>query len=136
MHDPTDSSRVPDGVRVLTRPMPRASGALGDARGRVRHLLRSVGRRVLIIGRQARSAETRDALVRSYRRVMTTTRAGMRDAGTMVRRISQGLRTASAATGVDLDPRAPAAAADAAIRDAHPQADPCAPARRRYPRTR
>jgi transposase, IS5 family len=95
---PTDSSLVRDGVRVLTRTMHRASAALGDARSRVRNRLRSVGRRVLIIGRQARSPETRDALVRSYRRLMATTRAVMRDAETMVRRISQRLRTAPAAT--------------------------------------
>ena len=98
VHYPTDSSLLHDGVRVLTRTMQRASTALGDARGRVRNRLRSVGRRVLIIGRQARSPETRDALVRSYRQLMATTRAVMRDAGTMVRRITQRLRTASAAT--------------------------------------
>ena len=98
VHYPTDSSLLRDGVRVLTRTMQRASAVLGDAPGRVRNRLRSVGRRVLIIGRQARSPETRDALVRSYRQLMATTRAVVRDAGTMVRRISQRLRTASAAT--------------------------------------
>ena len=96
VHYPTDSSLLQDGVRVLTRTMQRASAALGDARGRVRNRRRSIGRRVLIIGRQARSPETRDALVRSYRRLMATTRTVMRDARTMVRRISQRLRTASA----------------------------------------
>ena len=98
VHYPTDSSLLQDGVRVLTRTLQRASAALGDARGRVRHRLRSVGRRVLIIGRHARSPETREALVRSYRRLMATTRAVMRDADTMVRRISQRLRGASTAT--------------------------------------
>jgi len=95
VHYPTDSSLLQDGVRVLTRTMQRASGALGDRRGRVRDRRRSVGRRVLIIGRQARSPETRDALVHSDRRLMATTRAVIRDAATMVRRISQRLRTAS-----------------------------------------
>jgi IS5 family transposase len=98
VHYPTDSSLLQDGVRVLTRTMQRASAAMGDARRRVRNRLRSVGRRVLVISRQARSPETRDALVRSYRRLMATTRAVMHDARTMVRRISQRLRTASAAT--------------------------------------
>src|SRR5918992_2116774 len=93
VHYPTDSSLLQDGVRVLTRTMQRASAAMGDARGRVRNRLRSVGRRVLVISRQARSPETRDALVRSYRRLMATTRAVMGDARTMVRRISQRLRT-------------------------------------------
>jgi transposase, IS5 family len=98
VHYPTDSSLLQDGVRVLTRTMQRASAALGDTRRRVRNRLRSVGRRSLIISRQARSLETRDALVRSYRQLMATTRAVMRDARTMVRRISQRLRTASAPT--------------------------------------
>jgi transposase, IS5 family len=102
VHYPTDSSLLQDGVRVLTRTMQRASAALGDARGRVRNRLRSIGRRVLIIGRQARSPETRDALVRSYRRLMATTRAVMRDARTMVRRISQRLRTTSGVTASTL----------------------------------
>src|SRR5262244_2463080 len=60
VHYPTDSTLLRDGVRVLTHTMRRASAALGDPRGRVRNRLRSVGRRVLIIGRQARSPETRD----------------------------------------------------------------------------
>jgi IS5 family transposase len=94
VHYPTDSSLLQDGVRVLTRTMQRASAALGDRRGRVRNRLRSVGRRALAIGRQARSPETRDALIRSYRQLMATTRAVMRDARTMVRRIQHRLRTA------------------------------------------
>jgi len=95
VHYPTDSSLLQDGVRVLTRTMQRAGAALGNPRGRVRNRLRSVGRRTLIIVRQARSPETRDALVRSYRQLMATTRAVVRDATTMVRRISQRLRTAA-----------------------------------------
>ena len=94
VHYPTDSSLLQDGVRVLTRTMQRASAALGDGRGRIRDRRRSVGRRTLIIARQARSPETREALVQSYRRLMATTRAVVRDAATMVRRISQRLRTA------------------------------------------
>jgi transposase, IS5 family len=94
VHYPTDSSLLQDGVRVLTRTMQRASAALGDRATTVRNRLRSVGRRVLVIGREARSPETRDALVRSYRRLMATTRAVVRDAQTMVRRIAQRVGTA------------------------------------------
>jgi hypothetical protein len=47
--------------------MQRASTAKGDPRGHIRDRRRSIGRRVLIIGRQARSPETRAALVQSYR---------------------------------------------------------------------
>jgi IS5 family transposase len=102
VHYPTDSSLLQDGVRVLTRTMQRASAALGDVRGRVRDRRRSVGRRVLVIGRQARSPETRDALVRSYRQLMATTRAVVRDAATMVRRINQRLSTASRSAAMTL----------------------------------
>lgn len=95
VHYPTDSTLLQDGARVITRTLQRAHAALGDPRARVRNRLRSIGRRVLAITRQARSPETRDALVRSYRQLMSTTRAVVRDATTMIRRISQRLRTAS-----------------------------------------
>ena len=98
VHYPTDSTLLQDGVRVLTRAMQRARAALWDRRGHVRNRLRSVGRRVLAIGRQARPPETHDALVRSDRQLMSTPRAVVRDATTMVRRISQRLQTASAST--------------------------------------
>ena len=94
VHYPTDSTLLQDSVRVLTRTMQRASTALGDPRGRVRNRLRSVMRRVLIIGYEARSPKTRTALVRSYRKLMATTRAVVRDAATIVRRIGQRLPTA------------------------------------------
>ena len=67
VHYPTDSTLLGDGVRVLTRTLQRASAALGDPSGRIRNRLRSVTRRVLIIGYEARSPKTRDAMVKSYR---------------------------------------------------------------------
>src|SRR5438876_551257 len=93
VHYPTDSTLLRDGVRVLTRTMERASAALGDRSGRIRNRLRSVTRRVLIIGYQARSPKTRDAMVKSYRQLMATTRAVLRDTATMVRRLGQRVRT-------------------------------------------
>jgi transposase, IS5 family len=95
VHYPTDSTLLQDGVRVLTRTMQRASTALGDSAGRVRHRMRSVTRRVLTIGYEARSPKTRDAMVTSYRKLMATTRAVLRDAATMVRRLRHRRRTAS-----------------------------------------
>ena len=95
VHYPTDSTLLQDGMRVLTRTMPRASTALGDQSGRIRNRLRSVTRRVLIIGYEARSPKTRAALVKSYRKLMATTRAVLRDAATMVRRLGQRVRTAN-----------------------------------------
>jgi IS5 family transposase len=98
VHYPTDSTLLQDGVRVLTRTMQRASTALGDQPGRIRNRLRSVTRGVLTIGYQARSPKTREAMVQSYRKLMATTRAVMRDAHTMIRRLGQRRRTATAAT--------------------------------------
>jgi IS5 family transposase len=98
VHYPTDSTLMQDGVRVLTRTMRRASTALGDQPGRLRNRLRSVTRRVLTIGYQARSPKTRAALVQSYRRLMATTRAVLRDADTMIRRLGQRRRTATTVT--------------------------------------
>lgn len=94
VHYPTDSTLLRDGVRVLTRTMQRASTALGDPTKRIRNRLRSVTRRVLIIGYEARSPKTRDAMVKSYRKLMATTRAVLRDTATMVRRLGQRVRTA------------------------------------------
>src|SRR5258708_39563245 len=94
VHYPTDSALLGDGVRVLTRTLQRASEALGDPRGRVRNRLRSVTRRVLIIGYEARSPKTRDAMVKSYRTLLATTRAVLRDTATMVRRLGHHVRTA------------------------------------------
>jgi len=94
VHYPTDSTLLADGVRVLTRTMQRASAALGDPSGHIRNRLRSVTRRVLTIGYQARSPKTRPAMVKSYRQLMATTRAVLRDVATMVRRLGQHRRTA------------------------------------------
>lgn len=95
VHYPTDSTLLQDGVRVLTRTLQRASTALGDQPGRIRNRLRSVTRGVLTIGYQARSPKTRAALVQSYRKLMATTRAVLRDADTMIRRLGHRRRTAS-----------------------------------------
>lgn len=103
VHYPTDSTLLRDGVRVLTRTMQRASAAMGDQPGRVRNRLRSVTRRVLTIGYQARSPKTRDALIESYRKLTATTRAVLRDADTMVRRLAQRRRTAVDRAGAILD---------------------------------
>src|SRR5262249_60114845 len=95
VHYPTDSTLLRDGMRVLTRTLQRASAALGDPSGRIRNRLRSVNRRVLIIGYEARSPKTRDAMVKSYRTLLATTRAVLRDTATMVRRLGHRLRTAT-----------------------------------------
>jgi IS5 family transposase len=94
VHYPTDSTLMRDGIRVLTRTMHRASTALGDRVGQIRNRMRSVTRRVLIIGYEARSPKTRDAMVKSYRTLMATTRAVLRDTATMIRRLGQRVHNA------------------------------------------
>jgi len=99
VHYPTDSTLLQDGVRVLTRTMQRADAVVDPAGGRVRNRLRSVTRLGLAISRQARTPKTREAMVQSYRRLMATTRAVLRDAATMIRRTGQQLRTATGTAG-------------------------------------
>jgi IS5 family transposase len=98
VHYPTDSTLLQDGVRVLTRTMQRAHQAAGSPTSHPRNRLRSVTRLSLAISRQARTPKTRDAMIKSYRRLMATTRAVLRDAATMIRRTGQQLRTAVGTT--------------------------------------
>jgi IS5 family transposase len=98
VHYPTDSTLLQDGVRALTRTMHQGCAALGEPSRRIRNRLRSVARRCIAIRLQSRREEQRPALVRSYRRLMSTTHAVLRDAGTMVRRLGQHVRTATATT--------------------------------------
>src|SRR5438105_1145139 len=102
VHYPTDSTLLQDGVRALTRTMHHGCAALGDARSRVRDRLRSVARRCLAIRLQSRREESRPALVQSYRRLMATTRAVLRETATMMRRMGQRARTAAAPTAARL----------------------------------
>ena len=95
VHYPTDSTLLQDGVRTLTRTMHHGCAALGDPDTRVRNRLRSVGRRVIAIRLQSRREESRPAMVRSYRRLLGVTRAVVREATTMIRRLGQRVRTAS-----------------------------------------
>ena len=136
VHYPTDSTLLRDGMRVLTRTMQRASAALGDPSGRIRNRLRSVTRRVLIIGYEARSPKTRDAMVKSYRKLMATTRAVLRDTATMVRRLGQRVRTASPQVQPILQRAQEQLQADAAARAAGRRSNAGARPGRRHPRPR
>jgi IS5 family transposase len=98
IHYPTDSAQLADGVRVVTRTLKKIEALIGRGRRAVRDRSRSVTRRVLEIVYAARSPKTRAGLVRSYRRLMASTRAVLRDAETMRRRVAQRVRTADART--------------------------------------
>jgi transposase-like protein DUF772/DDE family transposase len=102
VHYPTDSTLLQDSVRALTRTMHHGCAALGDAQSRVRNRLRSVARRCIAIRLQSRREESRPALVRSYRRLMATTRTVLRETAAMIRRVGQRARTATAPTATRL----------------------------------
>jgi len=93
IHYPTDSSLLTDGIRVVTRTLKRIETVIGRGRCAVRNRLRSAVRRTFEIKAFARSPKTHDRLVRSYRRLLATTRAVLREAATMTRRVGQRLRT-------------------------------------------
>ena len=102
VHYPTDSTLLQDGVRALTRTMHHGCRALGEPTSRIRNRARSVARRCIAIRLQSRREENRPAMVRSYRRLMNTTRAVVREAATMVRRLGQRVRTAGTVTAARL----------------------------------
>jgi IS5 family transposase len=54
IHDPTDSSLLGDGVRVLTRVMKKFGGIAGEVGAKLRDRSRNVKLRVLEIARAAR----------------------------------------------------------------------------------
>jgi IS5 family transposase len=98
IHHPTDSRLLADGVRVVTRVVKQLEALVGRGRRAMRDRARSVTRRVLEIQYAARSPMTRDNLTDSYRRLVATTRAAVRDAETMQRRAAQRVRTVAHAT--------------------------------------
>jgi len=98
IHHPTDSSLLADGVRVVTRVVKTLEAVVGRGRRAMRDRARSVMRRVLDIHYAARSPKTRDRLGVSYRRLVATTRAVLRDAERMRRRAAQRVRTVTDAT--------------------------------------
>src|SRR5579863_8025515 len=102
VHYPTDSTLLQDGVRALTRTMHQGCAALGEPLSRIRNRLRSVAHRCIAIRLQSRREQLRPALVRSYRRLISTTHAVLRDAATMVRRVGQRLHTVPATTAARL----------------------------------
>lgn len=98
IHYPTDSTLLADGIRVVTRVVQTLEALVGQGRQAIRDRARSVTRRVLEIQYAARSPQTRDTLGASYRRLVATTRAVLRDAATMQRRAAQRVRTVGDAT--------------------------------------
>jgi IS5 family transposase len=75
IHDPTDSSLLGDGVRVLTRTMRRWSDAVKGTGEKIRNRMRSASRRVMEIARVSRSRGNggEQKRQRAYQRLLTIT---------------------------------------------------------------
>ena len=96
IHYPTDSSLLADGVRVLTRFMKRLAPRVGSDTTGVRDRTRSVTRRVFELVQRSRAAGRglaatevahKARVTTLYREVMTITRAVVRQADVLGRRV-------------------------------------------------
>jgi IS5 family transposase len=93
IHYPTDSTRLADGVRVLTRTLKRLRQVASTGRVRLRDRTRSVGRRVLAIvqlSRHAGQAAVKARMRGLYRALMGHTPAVVRQAEIAVRQVARG----------------------------------------------
>ena len=75
IHYPTDSVLLGDGVRVLTRVMRQINEAVGDRGEKLRDRRRSVGHRLIEIGRasRGRGPQVQKKLEQGYRKLLGTT---------------------------------------------------------------
>jgi IS5 family transposase len=91
VHYPTDSSLLGDGVRVLTRTMQKVTAIAGAVGATLRDRSRSVKRRLMEIGRIARTkgAQRQEKLTRAYQRLFAATSRVVGQA----KRFAQEIRT-------------------------------------------
>src|SRR5437899_7856584 len=75
IHYPTDSVLLGDGVRVLTRVMRQINEVVGDRGEKLRDRRRSVGHRLIEIGRasRGRGPQVQKKLEQGYRKLLGTT---------------------------------------------------------------
>ncbi len=97
IHYPTDSSLLGDGVRVLTRTMKKITEIAGEAGTRLRNRMRSVGHRVMEIGRASRAQgpQLDKKLKQGYRRLLRSTRQVVNQAVRFSREIASGVKRAT-----------------------------------------
>jgi len=98
---PTDSRLLGDAARVLTRTMQQLQAASGGAGTRVRDRLRSLGHRLIEIGRAPRRRGEAAAAQQqaAYRKLLATTRQIMRQAAGVVDEVRQGVTRAATDLG-------------------------------------
>jgi IS5 family transposase len=94
IHYPTDSSLLGDGVRVLTRTMKKVAAIVGKVGAQLRDRRRSVKRRLLEIGRVARSKgpQRREKLTRAYQQLVSATSRVVGQAKRFAREIRAGVK--------------------------------------------
>ncbi len=93
IHDPTDSTLLADGVRVLTRTLTRLRATVSDGVVPLRDRTRSVARRVFAIVQLSRRASQEPVKRRMrtlYRQLMGHTRAVVRQAERALRQVARG----------------------------------------------
>ena len=94
IHYPTDSSLLGDGVRVLTRTMQKVTAIAGAVGTTLRDRSRSVKRRLLEIGRIARTkgAPRQEKLTRAYQQLFVATSRVVGQAKRFAREIRTGVK--------------------------------------------
>ena len=94
IHDPTDSSLLGDGTRVLTRTMKKIESKSGGLKRKVRDRMRSIRKRVLAIALSTRrlGAAGEQGRKRQYRELLSLTRKVMNQAQRVLAEVKQAPR--------------------------------------------
>ena len=94
IHYPTDSAMLGDGVRVLTRIMRQITAVTGDIGEKVRDRQRSVGHRLIEIGRASRGhgPQVQKKLEQGYRKLLGSTGQVVAQAKRFSQEIVQGVK--------------------------------------------
>ncbi len=97
IHYPTDSALLGDGVRVLTRLMRRITEVTGDMGEKLRDRRRSVGHRLIEIGRasRGRGPQVQKKLEQGYRKLLGSTGQVVAQAKRFSQEIVQGVKRSS-----------------------------------------
>jgi len=97
IHYPTDSAMLGDGVRVLTRIMRQITAVAGDMGEKLRDRQRSVGHRLIEIGRasRGRGPQVQQKLEKGYRKLLGSTGQVVAQAKRFSQEIVQGVKRSS-----------------------------------------
>jgi IS5 family transposase len=97
IHYPTDSALLGDGVRVLTRTMQAINQVVGDMGEKVRDRRRSVGHRLIEIGRasRGRGPQVQKKLEQGYRKLLGSTGQVVAQAKRFSQQIVAGVKRSS-----------------------------------------